>query len=141
MMSSIFSRLRNPIALLYLSSILAGLFGHDGQICSPPDGEKQDRNRDAEFVGGYESKEALVEVWDKAWNFLLTSLSSFTPDVLDRNIKIRREDYTVLQSIQRQLAHHSNHVGQIVYIGKMIKNEDWKTLSIAKGKSEEYLQE
>ncbi|MCH5584061.1 DUF1572 domain-containing protein [Shimazuella sp. AN120528] len=105
------------------------------------DGEKPDRNRDAEFEGNYESKKALLEAWETGWNILFTTLGSLKPDDLERKIKIRGEDHTVLQAIERQIAHYSNHMGQIVYIGKLIKNEEWKTLSVARGKSQEFLQE
>jgi uncharacterized damage-inducible protein DinB len=105
------------------------------------DGEKPNRIRDTEFEGGYESKAALIQAWETGWYILFTTLEALKPDDLERKIKIRGEDHTVLQAVERQIAHYSHHIGQIVYIGKMIKNEEWETLSIGRGKSQEYLDE
>lgn len=105
------------------------------------DGEKDSRNRDQEFEDDISSKQEMITIWEKGWNTLLETLNGLENQDLLKNVTIRGENHTVLEAIERQMAHYSYHVGQIVYIGKQLKNENWKTLSIPKGKSEEYLQE
>lgn len=105
------------------------------------DGEKDSRNRDQEFEDDISSKQEMITIWEKGWNTLLDTLNGLENQDLLKNITIRGENHTVLEAIERQMAHYSYHVGQIVYIGKQLKDESWETLSIPKGKSEEYLQE
>ena len=105
------------------------------------DGEKSYRNRDQEFKEDMPSKQEIILIWEKGWDTLLNTLKELeSPDLL-KNIIIRGEKHTVLEAIERQMAHYSYHVGQIVYIGKQIKSENWKTLSIPVGKSEDFLQQ
>lgn len=105
------------------------------------DGEKPNRNRDQEFKEDMPSKQEMILIWEKGWDTLLNTLKELeSPDLLI-NITIRGEKHTVLEAIERQMAHYSYHVGQIVYIGKQIKSENWKTLSIPVCKSEDYLQQ
>ena len=105
------------------------------------DGEKPDRNREQEFVNTISSKLELIEIWEKGWSVLLEVLNQLTEKDLLRNVTIRGESHSVIEAIERQLAHYAYHIGQIVYIGKQIKGENWESLSIPKGKSEEYLQQ
>ncbi|OIK05976.1 hypothetical protein BIV60_27515 [Bacillus sp. MUM 116] len=105
------------------------------------DGEKSYRNRDQEFEDDISSKGELITVWEKGWNTLFETLNGLGDQDLLINVCIRGESHTVLEAIERQMAHYAYHVGQIVYIGKQIKDENWETLSIPKGKSEEYLQQ
>lgn len=105
------------------------------------DGEKSSRNRDQEFEDDVSSKQEMITIWEKGWKTLLDTLNGLENQDLLNNITIRGERHTVLEAIERQMAHYSYHVGQIVYIGKQLKDESWETLSIPKGKSEEYLQE
>ena len=105
------------------------------------DGEKDFRNRDQEFEDDISSKQEMITIWEKGWNTLLDTLNGLENQDLLKNVTIRGENHTVLEAIERQMAHYSYHVGQIVYIGKQLKDESWETLSIPKGKSEEYLQE
>lgn len=105
------------------------------------DGEKSFRNRDQEFEDDVSSKQEMITIWEKGWKTLLDTLNGLENQDLLKNITIRGERHTVLEAIERQMAHYSYHVGQIVYIGKQLKDESWETLSIPKGKSEEYLQE
>lgn len=105
------------------------------------DGEKSYRNRDGEFEDDIVSKQDLVELWDKGWNVLFATLEGLSETDLLKNVYIRGEAHTVLEAIERQMAHYASHVGQIVFAGKQIKSENWETLSIPKGKSDEYLQE
>ncbi|OCA88121.1 hypothetical protein A8F94_09890 [Bacillus sp. FJAT-27225] len=102
------------------------------------DGEKPDRKRDEEFVGSFKSKEELLQTWNTGWNVLFETLEGMTDDDLARTITIRSEPYSAINAIQRAIVHQSGHVGQIVYIAKMIKHESWKTLSIARGQSEKW---
>lgn len=105
------------------------------------DGEKPDRNRDGEFEGSYESKTQLLNAWNSGWDVLFNSLSLLKDDDLHKTVYIRSEPHQVMEAIQRQIVHHSSHSGQIVYIAKMIKDREWKTLSIPRGKSDKFNQE
>jgi hypothetical protein len=101
------------------------------------DGEKPGRDRDAEFTTPPLGKEALIGLWEEGWNCLLTTLRSLRDEDLLKTVTIRHEPLIVIDTINRQLAHYPHHVGQIVYIGKMILNEKWQNLSIQKGASGE----
>jgi hypothetical protein len=100
------------------------------------DGEKPNRDRDTEFVPPPLGKEAIIALWEEGWNCLLTALRSLKEEDLLKTITIRYEPLIVIDAINRQLAHYPHHVGQIIYIGKMIRNEKWQSLSIPKGASE-----
>ena len=102
------------------------------------DGEKSWRNRDTEFLEDIKSKEEMLKIWEEGWQILFKALDQITPENIHQIILIRGEKLSVLDALLRQLAHYPYHVGQIIFIAKMLKNEDWKTLSIAKNKSEEY---
>lgn len=104
------------------------------------DGEKSYRNRDQEFENTISSKQELIAIWEKGWNIFFDTLSDLREQDLLKNIYIRSESHTVIDAIERQMAHYAYHVGQIVYIGKQLKDKDWKSLSIPKGQSEEYLE-
>lgn len=105
------------------------------------DGEKEWRNRDAEFVNTFKTKFEVLDYWEKGWNSLFTALAQITDENITSTIYIRGEAHTILDAVLRQISHYPYHIGQIVYIGKMIKNTDWKTLSIARNKSLEFNQE
>ena len=98
------------------------------------DGEKSWRQRDEEFVVHNYNKQQLTELWEKGWNCFLGTLNELTTEDLLKTIFIRKEPLTVTDAINRQLAHYAYHVGQIVFIGKMLKNEEWKSLSIPRKK-------
>ena len=102
------------------------------------DGEKDWRNRDSEFVNDFKAKQEVMDYWEKGWACLLHALNQITDDKLYQKIHIRGEEHTVLDAVLRQLAHYPYHIGQIIYIAKMLKNDDWKTLSIARNKSAEF---
>ena len=102
------------------------------------DGEKDWRNRDQEFEDLFFSRIMLVDLWTTAWDCLFEALWSLSTEDLLRTVYIRKEPMTVVDAINRQLAHYAYHVGQIVYVGKLIKNEAWKNLSIPKGGSMQY---
>lgn len=102
------------------------------------DGEKEWRNRDAEFENDLQSKDEVLQVWNKGWNCLENALESLKPEQLSDIIYIRNEGHTVIEAINRQLAHYPYHVGQIVFYAKQLKNSEWNSLSIPKNKSGNY---
>lgn len=102
------------------------------------DGEKPWRNRDAEFEVKISSKTKLMEQWNKGWECFFNAVNSLSDTDLDKIIYIRNDGHTVLEAINRQLAHYPYHIGQMVFIAKMIKDSDWQTLSIGRNKSNEY---
>ena len=101
------------------------------------DGEKEWRNRDAEFVNDVKGKEELLSKWNEGWDCLFKSFNKLEASDLTKVVYIRNQGHTVVDSISRQLAHAAYHVGQIIYIGKMIRDNKWTSLSIPKGKSKE----
>ncbi len=103
------------------------------------DGEKEWRKRDAEFEPTRSSKEDILSFWNEGWNCLFKTLESLTPDDLQKTITIRSQPLPVYDAILRQLAHYPSHVGQIVYLSRMFKGQEWKALSIPKGGSQAYL--
>jgi len=107
------------------------------------DGEKAWRNRDREFDPDpqFGTREELLAYWEKGWACMLDAIGSLREDDLLKTVYIRAEPLSVVDAINRQLAHHPHHVGQIVYIGKLIRNESWKSLSIPRGSSEQYNQQ
>ncbi|WP_370090434.1 DUF1572 family protein [Ekhidna sp.] len=105
------------------------------------DGEKDWRDREGEFETTIKTREEMMEKWEEGWKCFLNAINSLKEDDLQRIVYIRNEGHTVIDAIHRQLAHYSYHIGQIVYLAKMIKGEEWKSLSIPKGGSEEYNKE
>ena len=103
------------------------------------DGEKPERNRDLEFVMLPETSKAdILAYWDRGWKCVFDAVEPLTPEDLLRTVRIRGEDHTVIQAINRQIAHYAYHVGQIVYLAKHFKSSDWQTLSVPKNKSVEF---
>ena len=102
------------------------------------DGEKPWRDRDAEFTNPFRSREELMNRWGQGWDCLMKALEQLTEADLKRMVYIRNDGHTVVEAINRQLAHYPYHIGQIVFIAKMLKNEDWQTLSIARNRSADY---
>jgi hypothetical protein len=106
------------------------------------DGEKDFRNRDAEFETDYsDDKKDILNKWEKGWRCLFDTLNSLSKDDLLKEVTIRSQKHTVVQAINRQLTHYSYHIGQIVYIAKLRAKRNWKTLSVLKGKSKEFNEE
>lgn len=102
------------------------------------DGEKEWRNRDAEFENDIQSKAEMLEMWEKGWLVLFDALNQVDNSNINSIISIRGEKLSLVDALLRQLAHYPYHIGQIIYLAKMLKNDDWKTLSIARNKSQEY---
>jgi len=104
------------------------------------DGEKEWRNRDSEFDSCFHGndKEKLLATWDKGWDCFLEALNGLQAEQLSEIIYIRNEGHTVIEAINRQLAHYPYHIGQIVFYAKMLKESEWTSLSIPKNKSNSY---
>jgi len=102
------------------------------------DGEKEYRNRDAEFLNDIQSKAEMIAVWENGWKVLLEAINLITDENINTPIFIRGEKHSLLDAVLRQLAHYPYHVGQIIYVAKMLKNDAWATLSIGRNKSAEY---
>ena len=105
------------------------------------DGEKEWRHRDAEFENDLQTKEAVLATWNTGWDCLFDALNTLQPEQLSQIIYIRNEGHTVVEAINRQLAHYPYHVGQIVFYAKMLKKSDWESLSIPRNKSNSYNQD
>lgn len=102
------------------------------------DGEKPWRDREAEFEDDIADKDHLMHLWEEGWQCLFDALLPLQPEDLARIVHIRNQGHTVLEAIQRQLAHYAYHVGQLVYLGKQLKGREWESLSIPKGGSAAY---
>jgi hypothetical protein len=100
------------------------------------DGEKPGRDRDKEFENDVKTRDELLDVWNEGWDCLFNALNSIKEDDWQKDIYIRNERHSVVDAINRQLAHYPYHIGQIVFIGKMVAGTQWKSLSIPKGKSD-----
>lgn len=102
------------------------------------DGEKEWRQRDAEFENDIASREELLIKWNEGWACLFKALDSLTTEDLNKEIYIRNEGHSVVEAINRQLAHYPYHIGQIVFIGKMVCDINWNSLSIPRGNSKAF---
>ena len=102
------------------------------------DGEKEWRNREEEFTNNINSREEMMGLWNNGWRSFLETLKALEPSDLNKIIYIRNQGQTVMEAIDRQLAHYPYHIGQIVFIAKMVCNDQWKSLSIPRGRSQEY---
>jgi hypothetical protein len=102
------------------------------------DGEKSNRNREAEFDNDIQDRAELLQKWNEGWQCLFAAVDSVNANNIDTIIYIRNMGHTVTEAINRQLAHYPYHIGQIVFIGKMVTNEQWKSLSIPRGNSAQY---
>jgi hypothetical protein len=102
------------------------------------DGEKPSRMRDNEFMDTRETKEELMRLWEDGWTRLFYALNPLTEEDIMKTVLIRNEPHTVMQAIIRQIAHYCNHVGQMIFLAKQIRDTEWQTLSIPKNKSAEF---
>ena len=103
------------------------------------DGEKPDRFRDQEFeISGKTTRAEIMDWWEQAWSHVFSAVDSLQPEHLLRTVTIRQEPHTVMQALNRALGHYSQHIGQIVFLAKHLRASQWQTLSIPRGKSEEY---
>jgi hypothetical protein len=102
------------------------------------DGEKEWRNRDAEFEVSATTKQEVLIQWEKGWNCFLHALTALTEEDLGKIVYIRNQGHTVTEALNRQLAHYPYHIGQIVMLGKMLAQQPWESLSIPKGGSKTF---
>jgi len=103
------------------------------------DGEKPDRFRDREFeVTATTTRADVMRWWEEGWSSVLITIEALKPEDVTHTVTIRNEPHTVLQAINRQIAHYAQHIGQIVFLAKHLRSTEWKTLSIPRGKSEEF---
>jgi hypothetical protein len=105
------------------------------------DGEKDWRDREGEFESTIKTRDEMLTKWEEGWKCFFNALVGLKDEDLNKIIYIRNEGQSVIDAIHRQLAHYSYHIGQMVYLGKMIKGEDWISLSIPKGGTDSYNQE
>jgi uncharacterized damage-inducible protein DinB len=102
------------------------------------DGEKPDRNRDTEFENAPKTRAELMELWERGWKYVFGALDPLKDEDLVRTITIRTEPHSVMQAVNRQIAHYSYHVGQIVFVAKHFAGNKWQTLTVPKKKSAEF---
>jgi hypothetical protein len=102
------------------------------------DGEKPDRNRDSEFEDAPASREALLAVWEEGWSFVFRALEPLSDTDLSRTVTIRGEPHSVMQAINRQIAHYSYHCGQIVLLAKHFNHAGWRCLTVPRGQSGDF---
>ena len=102
------------------------------------DGEKPDRNRDSEFEQPPASREAVMKLWTEGWDRVFSALKPLSEQDLGRTVTIRGEPHSVMQAINRQIAHYAYHCGQIVFLAKHFQHGQWKSLSVPRGKSEQF---
>jgi uncharacterized damage-inducible protein DinB len=104
------------------------------------DGEKPDRNRDSEFVAPPATRQDLMQLWNEGWALVFQALEPLTDSDLQRQVTIRGEPHSVMQAINRQIAHYAYHCGQIVFLAKQFKGSHWKSLSVPRNRSAEFNQ-
>src|SRR5438309_401347 len=102
------------------------------------DGEKPDRKRDTEFEAPPRTRAELTAIWEAGWQHVFNALTPLTDAQLSHKVYIRSEAHSVMQAINRQIAHYTYHVGQIVYVAKHFAGASWTSLTIPRGKSEEF---
>lgn len=108
------------------------------------DGEKPDRHRDTEFENPPRTRAELMEIWERGWKYLFDALEPLTEADLTRTVTIRSEPHSVMQAINRQIAHYAHHAGQILFLAKHLaftKTGHWESLSVPRGKSAEFTAE
>lgn len=102
------------------------------------DGEKPDRDRDAEFEAPPVTREAVMALWEQGWSTLFATLESLTDRDLTATVTIRGEALSAMQALNRSIAHTASHVGQIVFLAKHLQSANWKPLSVPRGQSADY---
>jgi Protein of unknown function (DUF1572) len=102
------------------------------------DGEKPDRNRDTEFIAPPETRKELMELWNEGWNRVFAALEPLSDSDLENKVFIRGEPHSVVQAVNRQLAHYAYHCGQIVFLAKHFRGSNWKSLSVPRNQSAEF---
>jgi hypothetical protein len=130
----------NTNSIAVIMKHLAGNFLSRWTDFLTSDGEKPSRNRDGEFVDDFQSRDELIQFWERGWKCVIDSLKSLTPDDLGKTIYIRKEPHGVIQAVQRSLAHAGYHAGQIVQVARILAKDNWETITIARGASNQFNQ-
>ncbi len=118
---------------------LAGNMGSRFTDFLTTDGEKPDRHRDQEFeLSSGTTRADVMRGWESGWSYVFSAIEALRPEDVARTVTIRGEPHSVLQAINRQLAHYAYHIGQIVFLAKHFRSNDWKSLSVPRGQSEEF---
>ena len=103
------------------------------------DGEKPTRHRDQEFIiDAKTTRDDVMRNWEEGWQIVFSALQGLRPDDVMKTVTIRGATHTVMQAINRQIAHYAHHSGQILFLAKHLRSTEWKTLSVPRGKSEEF---
>ena len=103
------------------------------------DGEKPDRFRDREFkIDANTNRSEVMRYWEEGWSIVFATIESLNPEDVSKTVTIRQEPHSVLQALNRALAHYAQHIGQIVFLAKHLRSSEWQTLTIPRGKSEEF---
>jgi len=105
------------------------------------DGEKPDRNRDTEFEEAPKTRAELLELWERGWKYVFHALQPLTDADVGRTVTIRNEPHSVMQAINRQIAHYSHHIGQILFLAKHLtftSTGEWQSLSVPRGQSKQF---
>lgn len=102
------------------------------------DGEKDSRDRDSEFVCQNETREFLMQSWNESWQTLFDALGSLNSKDFERKVTIRRQPHTICEAVNRQLTHYAYHIGQITFLAKHFRSQNWKTLSVPKNRSSDF---
>ena len=126
----------NSIAIMVKH--MAGNMGSRWTDFLTSDGEKPDRDRDTEFIAPPNTRKELMEVWNQGWSRVFAALEPLLDSDLERKVFIRCEPHSVMQAINRQIAHYSYHCGQIVFLAKHFKASSWKSLTVPRNKSAEF---
>jgi len=126
-------------SLAILMKHLSGNMIHNWTRPFAPDDDKPLRDRDGEFkIRPGDNRDSIQEGWEEGWGRLLEAVEGFTEADMEKRIKVRWREYTLVQALNRQLFHYSLHVGQIVFLAKHIRGAEWESLSIPRGQSEAY---
>ena len=125
----------NSVAVLMKH--MAGNMVHNWTTPFASDEEKPVRDREGEFEAK-DDKETIFGLWEKGWSILLDAVSGFTEADFERKVTVRWREYTLLESLNRQLVHYAQHVGQIIFLAKHFRGKEWESLSIPRGQSEAY---
>jgi hypothetical protein len=134
----LFGMLDEEISIAIIVKHMAGNMRSRWTNFLTSDGEKPDRNRDTEFVAPPATRADLMRIWSDAWDKVFEALTPRSDADLERTVTIRSEPHSVMQAINRQIAHYAYHCGQIVFLAKHFKASEWKSLSVPRNKSAEF---
>ena len=128
----------NPVSIAVLMKHIGGNHRSRWRDFLTTDGEKRDRDRENEFTAESETRASVIEKWEEGWAVAFATLASLKPDDIERTITIRGQPMSVMQAVHRNLNHAVYHTGQIVQVARQCVGDEWRSLSIAVGKSQEH---